>query len=721
MMSRRPPPMAPLGRVCVTTQKAEEGLRGGDEESLREELQRLRATVIALRREEADAREKLMQSEAESYQKDKLLQEMLASAKGGNGVPGEALDQLREDLQLVLHVKGQSFQTRQQLDEKDNKLVTLQQELKATQAHGLEEEVAAAKAQAKAMAEEWQTRAQDGGSAAVFMSLRQEADALAARIDAAQSAGAGRQARRAELDNERRRYECEAESNARQIEQLRAKRDEVDQELEECKAVLVNFQQLTVDKMKLNDDIVEKTTQLQKAREDLVAGELRGSMASKLPTFGVCSELLVPGFTPLRSSVPSAEASSWLLWRLRQALAVGEISGLELLLAEDTTGDGRLSPHELAGALERINLPGPCSAAVEQLFRDLNDEMVVNGRVSALDLVLALPLQRRPPAPAAHTLGEALEAVVWACRRFQKTEGEIRRRLVAWIDDASTVFGSDAQRLFCGELRLDSELADTLGRGIELLREGLLAELPSWHVPRENSRTSLLLRLLRDIALHRDVLAERLDSPGISLEAFVGICSELGPSWTRRDLEEVAFMAETSPERAVPFAPPVVDGARLVRASELDGYEAEFPDACLAPFGALEALHEAIRGKSRVTFVPAEVVAAPAVAITEAAVPAPVAAPVAALAAVPVVPAEATATAAAVEAVSAAVAAAAPPPPPAPPAVNAPGEEAVAEGDDASEASYEDDAIEEDFDDESEDDEGDEAHEEGADDDEDEN
>ncbi|OLP84135.1 hypothetical protein AK812_SmicGene35025 [Symbiodinium microadriaticum] len=71
---KRPPVGA--GRVL-----GEERLHRADEESLREDLARLRSQYAAVRREGAEVRELLRSAERDSMRKDKLLQELLSAAK----------------------------------------------------------------------------------------------------------------------------------------------------------------------------------------------------------------------------------------------------------------------------------------------------------------------------------------------------------------------------------------------------------------------------------------------------------------------------------------------------------------------------------------------------------------------------------------------------------------------------------------------------------------
>merc|ERR1712232_773318 len=104
MRARRPPLAAGLGRSGTVIDNGVFSRRIEDE-AVKEEICQMRATLDSLNRESIDARKKLRAAELESYQKDKLLQELLTGANFAKGVPGEAIDQIREDVQSMLHIK----------------------------------------------------------------------------------------------------------------------------------------------------------------------------------------------------------------------------------------------------------------------------------------------------------------------------------------------------------------------------------------------------------------------------------------------------------------------------------------------------------------------------------------------------------------------------------------------------------------------------------------
>merc|ERR1719252_336897 len=98
-----------------------------DEESVREEHTRLRRNLDLLHRQGAELRDRVRAAEAASEKKDKMLQDLLANTRGTGGALGTALDQLREDLQVVFEAKRSMQEVRTQLEDKEQKLVSIQQ------------------------------------------------------------------------------------------------------------------------------------------------------------------------------------------------------------------------------------------------------------------------------------------------------------------------------------------------------------------------------------------------------------------------------------------------------------------------------------------------------------------------------------------------------------------------------------------------------------------
>ncbi|CAL1165762.1 unnamed protein product [Cladocopium goreaui] len=200
----------------------------GDEESLLEDLTRLRAQLSELRQKAVEFREKIRSGERENSKMDKLLQELLSKAKGGTGVSGSVLDQLREDLQALLRAKRQANEARQQLDEKESKLVSIKQirqDLKDTKLSELEDDVHRAREEAKVKAEKLEAQGLYQG---------RPAEALHEEIVVAQNQVAEIHQKTAKLQDERVHFETMAKEHVEQTSNLEEKRYLVEQQKEQC-------------------------------------------------------------------------------------------------------------------------------------------------------------------------------------------------------------------------------------------------------------------------------------------------------------------------------------------------------------------------------------------------------------------------------------------------------------------------------------------------------
>eukprot|EP00929_Paragymnodinium_shiwhaense_P116924 TRINITY_DN8697_c0_g1_i1.p1 TRINITY_DN8697_c0_g1~~TRINITY_DN8697_c0_g1_i1.p1 ORF type:complete len:818 (+),score=251.87 TRINITY_DN8697_c0_g1_i1:107-2560(+) len=600
LRSRRPPSGIgqALGRACAVSSSSVGGERTRlhDEESQREEHIRLSKSVGALKRESNEVREKLRQADRESFRKDQLLQELLATTRTAPGVPGEALDHLREDLQALLQFKRRAHEARQKLEEKEQKITAIQQELRATSVPDMEDDVAAAKMEAKAKASEW---AEARGNAASEDSFQHQkaAQALVQKLSEAGSEISRMQRKLVTLQDQRSRLEQAVKDHDEQIQKLEGKKDELARQQAQCSQKLDDAADIQSRHNSLRQEVQEKFAELAKAREDGLAARLRhdtetaaAAAAQKEATGGgaaweVCEQLLQPGFRPLRA--PAAAVASGavdqeahdILWRTRWALeAQPSRAGLECLIAEDLDGDGRLSGAELARCLQRLGIPGmDTTEAGERLLRALADGLVSKdgGLVSIADFVLALQLN--PPLDPPQDLPEAVQAFVWCCRRAAVTEHEVRSHILAWLAQPSSGLRPSLEEFCNARLRngsLDSKQLETLWRGLDYLRHDfLLTQLPSWRCPSQSSSALALARFVRDLSTpqprgREDILCHFEEkNTMMSLSRFVEVCAPLGSHWAREDLEEVALLAAMPATPGSASWPPCIAADRFKRAA----------------------------------------------------------------------------------------------------------------------------------------------------------
>lgn len=621
-------------------------LHRADEESLREEQARLRTQLAALRREGAEAKERLRAAERDSARKDKLLQELLAAAKCGTGVPAEALDQLREDLQALLQVKRRSQDARQQLDEKELKILSIQQELKSTSLLDMEEDVAAAKMECKAKATEW-AEANSGADTHCFAESQQHQKAarhLFQKIVDVENEISKSQQRLVTLQDERTQLEVAAKEHEDQVTQLAEKRQEIERQKEQCEQRLDGLGDVEDEYARMKSSVDDLSQKLTEAKREAIASELRVSaLQGKSPTgqtnitavdWKIDHRLLEPGFRPLASN----SSESLLLLQLLRIASQQRISLIKVMRAEDSDGDGRITAPELSRVMQRLaSLTGAVSSdadlsesAAARFMASLSPGLAPEtasprskeskaGSVAIADLVVALPMQppAEPSGPSEAELMSASKALSWACRRCSMPEREVRRRVAVCLqppdmDRTATASppaspSSSATKSMVAEMtRLGQEVGLTadesavLGKGLEARRERLAPLLPSWRCLADKSQAALLVRFVHDLTKFRDTLLPQLGDKPLELEAFLKVGQELGPHWSVEDLEEIALLAEHEAARdEARCHPPVVDAARLARAVLPGGLAAQFPltRSCLPD--ALAACEAAARNPSR--------------------------------------------------------------------------------------------------------------------------
>mmetsp|Transcript_49334 Transcript_49334/g.127262 ORF Transcript_49334/g.127262 Transcript_49334/m.127262 type:complete len:731 (-) Transcript_49334:91-2283(-) len=566
-MVRRPPtnPSSNVGRLG-TVINSELQDAAPDEETLREENSHLRAVLVALRREGSDMRERLTNAEEKSNSKDKRLQELLTCAKGGSGVSGEVLDQLREDLQLLLQVKKRNQEARLHLEDKEQKLAAIQHELKVTDAASMHEDVRAAKDEAKAKAKKYaEMSGGQGGPAKKLLDAIADIESAVTKV----------QREIASLEDKYDDMRDEEGRQDNQITLLRNKRQEVQKQAEQWRMAVERLDDLTDQHEQLTCEVQEKSEKVKQLRSQGQAERPAPSAQSSSSGCKVNEQLLTKAYHPV-SGGEDARANA-LLWQFRRALEAAGSSGIDILNTQDSDSDGRLTATELSNALNRLHVPDASREAVEAMLRVLDPALVTNKTIAIVELVLSLPLVQPPPGPTDAQLSDALEKLAWsfelrhhALRKTSASQGTLRGRLAGLLAESGGGIPQAAVKL-CEELGLP-ELGATLGQALEARGEAVVAFLPSWRSLSGMGRLSLLLRFVREVAAHRDRFTARLASESLELHVFLKVRELLGSHWSDDDLRQVALLSQ--PVAAA--GAPVVDAARLARAANPGGLKREF-------------------------------------------------------------------------------------------------------------------------------------------------
>lgn len=389
-----------------------------DEESMKEELVQLKNQLVLVRREGKEVRERLRVAEKESLKKDKLLQELLATAKSGNGVPGEALDQLREDVQALLQAKRKAQEVRQVLEEKEQKCLMLQQELRTTNVLEMEEDVTKAKAEAKTQASEWAKANSLGKETSCFTQSQQHqqaAKALVAKITEVESEISRMQQRLTTLQDERTRLEQAAGEHEKQAQRLVDKCSELAQQRLQCEEKLESLGDVPGAHERIRSQCSALENQVLSLRQQLAVFEQSHSgwdvqervLASTASTF---RPMRLAGEQHAHPDQEETFRSGWLVRRLHLMTRAGHIPGLLPPYCDEDTRV-QLTAEKVVQALQRLGLlpTDPRSASfVQRLFSALNDGLPSSeaGGIasSIIDLVKSADQE---PEPIAKSLEES--------------------------------------------------------------------------------------------------------------------------------------------------------------------------------------------------------------------------------------------------------------------------------------------------------------------------
>ena len=577
-----------------------------DEESLLEDLTRLRAQLAEVRSKAAEFREQIRSAERDSAKMDKLLQELLSEAKGGTGVSGAVLDQLRDDLQALLRAKRHANEARQKLDEKDSKIVMIRQDLKETKLAELENDVQRAREEAKVKAHELELQ---GRHREVFADAFQRQKALFDEIVVVQNSVAEIHQKSAMLQDERVHFESMAKEHEEQKANLEDKRYEVERQKEQCEERLQELGDVQEIHQQKKQACAELSKKLAEVKSAIRAGE---SVPRNLPHWRLKEELLEPGFQPLRQDADFKAV------KLLRALQRAEGEVLPTLRLEDRDQDGRLDPFEVAQGMRKLApLEDAQLEGANSLFAALAPGLAPNaqGSVAFMDLTLGAQLQARAVADPP-LLTDFPKALRWAARRNEVPERDVRSRLAQCLRQAPSSSRVQAEGTKLGmQLGLTEGDAISLGRHLEEYQERFCYSLPSWRIRSHKSKASLLARFVHQVAKYREALLPFLQDDTLELEEFLRIGEKLGPEWSEEDLSEIALLLDVSPQdtEGCKALPPILSSWRLRHAIEPNGFAAQFPHAAgLCNRELLDAVEEAATKPGRRTLPSASAPAAAA-------------------------------------------------------------------------------------------------------------
>lgn len=592
---RRPPTVPGYVRTntCIDGHERRESGFHKDEEAVQEENRHLRTSVQALRRENRDVRERLQQAEHENVRRDQTLVELLSKVRLGVGVPGEALDAVRDDLQAMLHFKRRAQDARELLDEREQKFLAIHQELRVTRLSEMEDDVRRAKQEAQTKAKEWASVCETALADSPLFTIGETsrlAGSLVQKTQQAENAVMECSVRLGALRAERDRMKQALQQAEQEIDLLRMQRAEIE--------IQMDANQIGPD---IADDIqaeraavqAEHDAQLEKLikfqEQEKAKQSTRPCESAQIPAaWDIDERLLSPTFRPLLTT--ASPGTKRLVWRLTQVLGRWQ-SGIDLLLAHDADKDGRVTVQELADALQKVPVSGCDLKSVKILVAALSPGLApVNGTIAVVDFVLGIQMCEPPVAPSEEDFLAGADSLGWACRRRGLSEADLRGRLVTSLDPRREL--EDEIRRLCSEVGLQGAAVTSLVSGFERYRELSATRLPSWRSQSPEAEATMLALFLRDLAQGEEVLGCIPDSL-LGLAAFVDAVAPLG--WAREEVETVAFLMERSPPSAWAGQSPVVDGLQLKRAVQQGGLQTQFPElAKLCSATALSAFDAAV-------------------------------------------------------------------------------------------------------------------------------
>lgn len=549
----------------------------------------MRRSVHMLKEESKELRGRLRNSEKDAFRKDKLLQEILDKARGGPGVSGEHLDQIREDLAVLLQYKRRAQDQKAQLEERDQTIAAIERELKVTRVIDLEEEIVAAKQTARAKARLWAERHADTHCHASSEKYQKEARKLIQQKEQLECEVTGMVQRQSLCREQHERLVKQAEENARQIGTMKRKtaelaerREETVQKLEELVAVPEQHEELSRECDAMYEELqhLQRDEQLERRRQNMSKPQpgMFGSGKRDSGGWTVAEAFFAEeDFCPLQ--IDALESPSHrLLWRLRHV----SCGVLEELGKCDENEDGLLTQGQLLKGFKHLRIAGSHKESILALWEALHPCLKRDyNQLSYVELYLGLQRLPRPSAnaPLAELQESALPALVSACRRSKVSEAEFKGRLLGLLDPSTgPSFQHEAVDL-CAQLGVPAHAVEVIVDYIDLWRAEFALSLPMWSTYSDGEASTLLDNLFKMLREAGDCWADQMI--GLTPDRFRdALCEKLPPDamevFSSDEVDHIVFLLG----EASPFAgqPQHLDGEKIFQAAMSGTWRDVFPD-----------------------------------------------------------------------------------------------------------------------------------------------
>jgi len=501
-------------------------------------LRQLQAEYQTLKHEQGALRAKLGAAEKDSFRKDRLLFELLASSRAGGGANAEMLEKVRQEILLLLRFKKRAFDLRAQVDQRHSTIAEIEAELKHTRVQEYEEELRKLRAQARALKARW---AQEGSETSTFQQSRQwrtryiEYDAALTEARN-KSTDCFQKALQLKEDSEESR--SQALKLDKQAQELEEKCCELERRTDQARAGIEELEHVEEIHRERTQRCDEITKQIRQYESDLAQIQRRRGDARARPRDPSGDAQVHPSFFDKNKPMcPPNGRVHHLLWRTRFALSsCNEWKGaslLEILAAFDENDDGVLTAAEVQRALHHLRVPQATPSAVNELLAQL--PFAAQGKLPALDFVLWLERVGPPLPPCAGGLGVLkgyLQELADACQRKKISPEEIRQHLTSMAESPKGAAASEGSAFLISDLHMRGEAADAILECADALSVPVMClHLPDWVVTDPEEDRCVLSRFFQSIVKQSERVEKAIASRGgpMHLRQFVNTALQWQP------------------------------------------------------------------------------------------------------------------------------------------------------------------------------------------------
>jgi len=189
-----------------------------DREALQQIVAQLKVQVSELKADHTELKTSVRSKEKDSFRKDRLLQELLATALPAP-LAQQDMDRAQEELQLLLQHKKRAFELRAQVEDREQTVQGIEQELRSNRTVQLQLDIDSLRATCHRLRD--QLRGKDVKWTAEMAQMRAEADRVQEQLSGVEAEGAERSAGIARLREQTRGFRDQVARQQQQVEELK--------------------------------------------------------------------------------------------------------------------------------------------------------------------------------------------------------------------------------------------------------------------------------------------------------------------------------------------------------------------------------------------------------------------------------------------------------------------------------------------------------------------